>query len=291
MRSNKKVKLPVGISDFKDVIENNYYYFDKTKFIENILEDGSKVKLFTRPRRFGKTLNISMLKYFFNVKNKYENKKLFENLDISKSEYFEKQGNYPVIYISFRNYDEENWDDGLKTIKGILKRVYSEYKFLTEKMDDIEIEEFNSVRRGLDSVEWEASLINLSKYLYEYYGEKVVVLIDEYDQPIIDSYVKGYYDKAISFFKSFYGLVLKDNEYLEMGVMTGILRVAKENIFSGLNNLEVHTILDSEFTEYFGVMENEVENSLKDFELEYELDDVQKWYNGYLFGNRKVYNP
>ena len=291
MRSNKKVKLPVGISDFKDVIENNYYYFDKTKFIENILEDGSKVKLFTRPRRFGKTLNISMLKYFFNVKNKYENKKLFENLEISKSEYFEKQGNYPVISISFRNYDEENWDDGLKTIKGILKRVYSEYKFLTEKMDDIEIEEFNSVRRGLDSVEWEASIINLSKYLYEYYGEKVVVLIDEYDQPIIDTYVKGYYDKAISFFKSFYGLVLKDNEYLEMGVMTGILRVAKENIFSGLNNLEVHTILDSEFTEYFGVMENEVENSLKDFELEYELDDVQKWYNGYLFGNRKVYNP
>ena len=291
MRSNKKVKLPVGISDFKDVIENNYYYFDKTKFIENILEDGSKVKLFTRPRRFGKTLNISMLKYFFNVKNKYENKKLFENLEISKSEYFKKQGNYPVISISFRNYDEENWDDGLKTIKGILKRVYSEYKFLTEKMDDIEIEEFNSVRRGLDSVEWEASLINLSKYLYEYYGKKVVVLIDEYDQPIIDSYVKGYYDKAISFFKSFYGLVLKDNEYLEMGVMTGILRVAKENIFSGLNNIKVHSILNKRFTEYFGVLENEVEKALKDFGLEYNLKDVQKWYNGYLFGNTQVYNP
>ena len=291
MRSNKKVKLPVGISDFKDVIENNYYYFDKTKFIENILEDGSKVKLFTRPRRFGKTLNISMLKYFFNVKNKYENKKLFENLEISKSEYFKKQGNYPVISISFRNYDEENWDDGLKTIKGILKRVYSEYKFLTEKMDEIEIEEFNSVRRGLDSVEWEASLINLSKYLYEYYGKKVVVLIDEYDQPIIDSYVKGYYDKAISFFKSFYGLVLKDNEYLEMGVMTGILRVAKENIFSGLNNIKVHSILNKRFTEYFGVLENEVEKALKDFGLEYNLKDVQKWYNGYLFGNTQVYNP
>lgn len=291
MRSNKKVKLPIGISDFKDVIENNYYYFDKTKFIENILEDGSKVKLFTRPRRFGKTLNISMLKYFFNVKNKDENKKLFENLEVSKSEYFEKQGNYPVISISFRNYDEENWDDGLKTIKGILKRVYSEYKFLTEKMDDIEIEEFNSVRRGLDSVEWEASLINLSKYLYEYYGKKVVVLIDEYDQPIIDSYVKGYYDKAISFFKSFYGLVLKDNEYLEMGVMTGILRVAKENIFSGLNNIKVHSILNKRFTEYFGVLENEVEKALKDFGLEYNLKDVQKWYNGYLFGNTQVYNP
>ena len=291
MRSNKKVKLPVGISDFKDVIENNYYYFDKTKFIENILEDGSKVKLFTRPRRFGKTLNISMLKYFFNVKNKYENKKLFENLEISKSEYFEKQGNYPVISISFRNYEEENWENGFKAIKGIVKRLYSDYKFLTEKMDEIEIEEFNSVRRGLDSVEWEASLINLSKYLYEYYGKKVVVLIDEYDHPIIDSYVKGYYDKAISFFKSFYGLVLKDNEYLEMGVMTGILRVAKENIFSGLNNIKVHSILNKRFTEYFGVLENEVEKALKDFGLEYNLKDVQKWYNGYLFGNTQVYNP
>ena len=291
MRSNKKVKLPVGISDFKDVIENNYYYFDKTKFIENILEDGSKVKLFTRPRRFGKTLNISMLKYFFNVKNKYENKKLFENLEISKSEYFEKQGNYPVISISFRNYEEENWENGFKAIKGIVKRLYSDYKFLTEKMDEIEIEEFNSVRRGLDSVEWEASLINLSKYLYEYYEKKVVVLIDEYDQPIIDSYVKGYYDKAVSFFKSFYGLVLKDNEYLEMGVMTGILRVAKENIFSGLNNIKVHSILNKRFTEYFGVLENEVEKALKDFGLEYNLKDVQKWYNGYLFGNTQVYNP
>ena len=162
---------------------------------------------------------------------------------------------------------------------------------MTKKMDDIEIEEFNSVRRGLDSVEWETTLLNLSKYLYEYYGKKVILLIDEYDQPIIDSYIKGYYNKAISFFKTFYGLVLKDNEYLEMGIMTGILRVAKENIFSGLNNLEIHTILDSEFTEYFGIIENEVEESLKDFDLEYELSDVQRWYNGYLFGDTKVYNP
>ena len=286
-----KKGIGVGIEDFKKIIEEDCYYFDKTNYIEELLKDRTEIKLFTRPRRFGKTLNISMLKYFFNVKNKDENKKLFENLEISKSEYFKKQGNYPVISISFRNYDEENWDDGLKTIKGILKRVYSEYKFLTEKMDDIEIEEFNSVRRGLDSVEWEASLINLSKYLYEYYGKKVVVLIDEYDQPIIDSYVKGYYDKAISFFKSFYGLVLKDNEYLEMGVMTGILRVAKENIFSGLNNIKVHSILNKRFTEYFGVLENEVEKALKDFGLEYNLKDVQKWYNGYLFGNTQVYNP
>ena len=290
MKKRKK-KLPIGLSDFKEIIEYDYYYFDKTKFIENILEDRSKVKLFTRPRRFGKTLNISMLKYFFDVKNKDENKNLFEGLNISKSEYFNKQGEFPVISISFKDYNEKNWKSGFREVKGIIERLYTKYKFLTEKMDEIEIEKFNSVRRTLDLADWKNSLLNLSKYLYEYYGKKVIVLIDEYDQPIINSYINGYYNETIDFFKSFYGSVLKDNEYLEMSIITGILRVAKENIFSGLNNLEVHTILDSEFTEYFGIMENEVEEALKDFNLEYELKDVQKWYNGYLFGDSKVYNP
>lgn len=287
----KKKKLPIGLSDFKDMIEKNYYYFDKSELIENILEDGSIVKLFTRPRRFGKTLNMSMLKYFFDVENREENRKLFEGLNISKSEYFEKQGKFPVISISFKDYNEKKWESGFREVKGIIERLYTKYKFLTEKMDEIEIEKFNSIRRTLDLADWKNSLLNLSKYLYEYYGKKVIVLIDEYDQPIINSYIKGYYSETIDFFKSFYGSVLKDNEYLEMSVITGILRVAKENIFSGLNNLEVHTILDSEFTEYFGIMENEVEDALKDFGLEYELEDVQKWYNGYLFGDTKVYNP
>ncbi len=287
----KKKKLPIGISDFKEVIEYGYYYFDKTKFIENILEERSKVKLFTRPRRFGKTLNMSMLKYFFDVKNKEENRKLFENLEISRSEYFEEQGNYPVISISFRNYDKENWETGFRIIKTTIANVYAENKFLMDSLDKRELQKFEDIWLEKDEGDWEGSLRNLVQYLYEYYGKKVVVLIDEYDQPIIDSYIKGYYDKAISFFKSFYGLVLKDNECLEMGVMTGILRVVKENIFSGLNNLKVHTILDDKFTEYFGVVETEVIQALEDFELEYELDDVQKWYNGYLFGDKKVYNP
>ena len=287
----KKKKLPIGISDFKEVIEYGYYYFDKTKFIENILEERSKVKLFTRPRRFGKTLNMSMLKYFFDVRNKEENRKLFENLEVSKSEYFGEQGKYPVISISFRNYDEENWEEGFKTIKTTIANAYAEHKILMDNLDKRELEKFESIWLEKDEGDWKNSLRNLVQYLYEYYGKKVVVLIDEYDQPIIDSYIKGYYDKVISFFKSFYGLVLKDNEYLEMGVMTGILRVAKENIFSGLNNLKVHTILDDKFTEYFGVVETEVIQALEDFELEYELDDVQKWYNGYLFGDKKVYNP
>lgn len=291
MKNNMKKKLPIGISDFKEIIERDYYYFDKTKFIENLLEDGFKVNLFTRPRRFGKTLNMSMLKYFFDIEKKDENRRLFENLYIFKSEYFEKQGNYPVISISFRTYGAQDWENGFKSVKETISNLYGEYKFLTEKMDEIEMEKFNSVRRGIDSANWKSSLLNLSKYLYEYYRKKVVVLIDEYDQPIIDSYIKGYYEEAIDFFKSFYGIVLKDNEYLEMGVMTGILRVAKENIFSGLNNLKVYTILDNRFTEYFGIMEAEVGQALKDFNLEVEMEDMQRWYNGYLFGDVRAYNP
>ena len=290
-RKKNKKKLPIGLSDFKEIIEYDYYYFDKTKFIENILEERSKVKLFTRPRRFGKTLNLSMLKYFFDVENREENKKLFEGLNISKSEYFEKQGEFPVISISFKNYNKNDWESGFKSIKSTISDIYAKFEDLMEHLNKRDLKKFEDIWLEKDEGDWEKSLLNLTKYLYNYYGKKVIILIDEYDQPIINSYIKGYYSETIDFFKSFYGSVLKDNEYLEMSVITGILRVAKENIFSGLNNLEVHTILDSEFTEYFGIMENEVEDALKDFGLEYELEDVQKWYNGYLFGDTKVYNP
>ena len=290
-RKKNKKKLPIGLSDFKEIIEYDCYYFDKTKFIENILEERSKVKLFTRPRRFGKTLNLSMLKYFFDVENREENKKLFEGLNISKSEYFEKQGEFPVISISFKNYNKNDWESGFKSIKSTISDIYAKFEDLMEHLNKRDLKKFEDIWLEEDEGDWERSLLNLTKYVYEYYGKKVIVLIDEYDQPIINSYIKGYYSETIDFFKSFYGSVLKDNEYLEMSVITGILRVAKENIFSGLNNLEVHTILDSEFTEYFGIMEDEVEEALKDFSLEYELEDVQKWYNGYLFGDTKVYNP
>ncbi|ERK50572.1 AAA family ATPase [Leptotrichia sp. oral taxon 879] len=287
-----KKKLPIGISNFKEIIEDEYYYFDKTEFIENLFEEVSKIKLFTRPRRFGKTLNMSMIKYFFDIENKNENKKLFENLKISENEYFEKQGTAPVISISFRNYDESSWGNGFEMIKNTISDLYDEFEFVKENLSVRKKEKYDSIlfNRATEAT-WKLSLLDLTKYLYEYYGKKVVVLIDEYDQPIIDSYVKGYYQEAISFFKTFYGVVLKDNNYLEMGIMTGILRVAKENIFSGLNNLRVHTILDNRFTEYFGITESEVEQALKDFDLEFELKDVQRWYNGYLFGDIKVYNP
>ena len=292
MKNSKKTKLPIGVSNFKDIIEKNYYYFDKTKFIENILEDGSQVKLFTRPRRFGKTLNMSMLKYFFDVKNKDENRKLFEGMNISKSEYFDMQGNFPVISVSFKKYQEKDWENGFDMIKDIISGLYDEFEFVKEKLSARKKKKFDSIlMEEANLANWKNSLADLSNYLYDFYGKKVIVLIDEYDQPIINSYIEGYYDETIDFFKSFYGAVLKDNEYLEMGVMTGILRVAKENIFSGLNNVKVHSILNERFTKYFGVLENEVETALKDFGLEYDLSDVQKWYNGYLFGETKVYNP
>jgi len=287
-----KKKLPIGISDFKKIIDGNYYYFDKTELIKSIIGEPGEVKLFTRPRRFGKTLNMSMIRYFFDIGNKDENRKLFENLKISKSKYFEKQGTAPVISISFRNYDESSWGNGFEMIKNTISDLYDEFEFVKENLSARKKEKYDSIlfNRATEAT-WKLSLLDLTKYLYEYYGKKVVVLIDEYDQPIIDSYVKGYYQEAISFFKTFYGVVLKDNNYLEMGIMTGILRVAKENIFSGLNNLRVHTILDNRFTEYFGITESEVEQALKDFDLEFELKDVQRWYNGYLFGDIKVYNP
>ena len=287
-----KRKLPIGISDFKKIIDGNYYYFDKTELIKSIIGEPGEVKLFTRPRRFGKTLNMSMIKYFFDIENKDGNKKLFENLKISENEYFEKQGTAPVISISFRNYDESSWGNGFEMIKNTISDLYDEFEFVKENLSVRKKEKYDSIlfNRATEAT-WKLSLLDLTKYLYEYYGKKVVVLIDEYNQPIIDSYVKGYYQEAISFFKTFYGVVLKDNNYLEMGIMTGILRVAKENIFSGLNNLRVHTILDNRFTEYFGITESEIEKALKDFNLEFELQDVQKWYNGYLFGDIKVYNP
>ena len=291
MKTNKKRKLPIGVSDFKKIIQNDYYYFDKTKLIENILNEGSEVKLFTRPRRFGKTLNMSMLKYFFDVKDKEENRKLFEGLNISKSEYFDKQGEFPVISISFKNYNKNDWESGFKSVKSIVSDIYAEFEYLMEHLNKRDLKRFEDIWLEKDEGDWEKSLLNLTRYLYNYYGKKVIILIDEYDQPIINSYIRGYYKEAIDFFKNFYGTVLKDNEYLEMSVMTGILRVAKENIFSGLNNIKIHSILNKRFTEYFGILENEVEDALKDFGMEYDLMDVQKWYNGYLFGDTKVYNP
>ena len=288
----RKKRLPIGISDFKRIIEESYYYVDKTGLISSILKDGANVNLFTRPRRFGKTLNMSMIRYFFDFEDREENKKLFDNLNISESEYASEQGKYPVIFVSFKNIEEDEWEDCNFEIKNLINKLYNDFEFIRKNLNQSELMEFDKIWLKQEGADWKNSLKNLTKYLYDYYGKKkVVVLIDEYDTPIIQSYQAGYYKKAISFFKRFYGEALKDNEYLQFGIMTGILRIAKEGIFSGLNNLKVNTIFSEKYSEFFGLTENEVIRAVKYYELEYELEEVKKWYDGYQFGDSEIYNP
>ena len=290
-KTRNRKPLPIGVSDFKEIVENNYYYIDKTKLIEDILHYRAKVNLFTRPRRFGKTLNMSMIKYFFDIENKEENRKLFEGLSVSESEHMQEQGQYPVIYISFRNMEEVSWENSHIAIRQLISNMYDEFKFIREEMDERELFYFDNVWFNKNIADWKGSLKALTKYLYEYYGEKAVVLIDEYDTPIIQAYQEGYYKQAISFFKKFYGDAMKDNEYLQFGIMTGILRIAKEGIFSGLNNLKVNNIFSEKYSEYYGLTENEVVEAVKYYGLEYEMEDVREWYDGYQFGETEIYNP
>ena len=286
-----KKPLPIGIDDFKTIIEEDYYYADKTEMIEKLLDDGAGVTLFTRPRRFGKTLNMSMLNYFFNLKNREENRKLFENLHISKSKYMNQQGEYPVIYLSFKDIKALNWEKCYFMTKRLITYLYNEFEFLREKLNKKDLSDFDKVWLDEEGADWENSLKNLLRYLYEYYNKKVVVLIDEYDTPIVSGYNNGYKKEVLDLYRSLYSTVLKSNMHLQFSVMTGILRIAKEGIFSGLNNLQVYNIFEKNFSEYYGLTEEEVLEGLKYYNLEYEINDVKDWYDGYQFGNTEVYNP
>ena len=288
----RKKRIPLGKSDFKEIIEGNYYYCDKTKLIEDILDKGFEGNLFTRPRRFGKTLNMSTLKYFFDVRNAEEDRKLFKDLYIEKSGYFDKQGQYPVILISFKDLSANNWKAMTINIKEAIRKLFNEHSYLFEDLIEIKKEVFEKIlRKTLDIEELKNILQFLTEILYEKYNKKVVVLIDEYDTPLISAYTEGYYKEAIPFFKTLYSSVLKDNKYLELGIMTGILQVAKEGIFSGLNNIKVYNILGDNYSSYFGLVQEEVEKALVDFELEDNIEDVKTWYDGYRFGNTEIYNP
>ena len=284
-------KLPIGIDDFKKLIEKNAYYIDKTEYIEKILDDISEVKLFIRPRRFGKTLNMLTLKYFFDIENKEENRKLFKNLYIEKSEYFKEQGQYPVIFISLKGLKEKTWENCFNEIKVLLRGLYEDFTFIRDTLSSSEQLEFDKIWLKKDDGEYTNALKNLTSFLYKYYKKEVILLIDEYDAPLINAYEYGYYDEAILFFKVFYGEALKTNLYLRTGIMTGIIRVIKAGIFSDLNNLKVYSILDKEYSDFFGFTQEEVKKALEDFKIEYELPDVKSWYDGYKFGNSEVYNP
>ena len=282
--------IGIGIDDFREIILTNSFYVDKTKFIEELEKDTSKVQLITRPRRFGKTLNISMLKYFYNIENREENRKLFSNLYIEKSPIFSEQGKYPVIFLSFKDIKAENLDSMYSELRRNFSELFDNYKFLRKNLDERAIEIFDSIWKEKIGANYSNSLKFLCKCLYEYYNQEVILLIDEYDTPIISAYEYGYYDKIKTFFTTMYGSALKGNLSLKKAVVTGIMRISKENIFSGLNN-KVNSILESSFSQYFGLTEEEVEQSLRDYGIEYKLEEIQTWYNGYNFGGTRVYNP
>ena len=286
-----KKSIGIGIEDFKEVINENCYYVDKTKYIEDILKDKSKIKLFTRPRRFGKTLNMSTLKYFFDINNAEENRKLFSNLNIEKSIYFKEQGQYPVIFISLKGIKSKSWEECLFDLKSLINSLFNEFEFIRNKLNEAELAEFEKIWLKKDDGEYKNSLKNLTAYLYKYYKKEVILLIDEYDSPLISAYKYQYYDDASNFFKVFYGEALKTNPYLKTGIMTGIIRVVKAGIFSDLNNLNVYSILNEFYSEFFGFTQNEVKEALEYFDIKCELSEVKTWYDGYKIGNSEVYNP
>ena len=285
-------RIGIGVSDFKHLIEEDFYYFDKTKFIDEIIKDGAQVKLFTRPRRFGKTLNMSMLKYFFDIKKADENRKLFKDLYIEKTDSFKEQGQYPVVFLSLKDLKATTWEEMERKIIITLSDFLSEYEYLLNELSGINFENLKNIiykEAGIDDLT--TTLKFLTKILYEKYNKKIVVLVDEYDSPLVSAYINGYYEKAKNFFKTFYSLVLKDNNYLQMGILTGIIRVIKAGIFSDLNNLRTYTILSDDYTDSYGLTEEEVEKSLKDYGIEAEISKVKDWYDGYKFGDSEVYNP
>ena len=283
--------IAIGVSDFRNIIANNCFYVDKTKFIEELVNDMTAVHLITRPRRFGKTLNLSMLKYFYDIERNTENRKLFDELYISNSLAMSEQGKYPVIFLSFKDVKADSSLEMMENIAILMKNLYDKFEYIREKLNQSNLMEFDEIWLKKDNANLRGALLNLCSYLKEYYNQDVILLIDEYDTPMVSAYEHGYYDEIKMFFTTLYGSALKENPALKKAVLTGIMRISKENIFSGLNNVKVNSILEDDFAEYFGITEKEVEKSLIEYGLEERLPEVQKWYNGYIFGGVRVYNP
>ena len=286
-------KIALGESDFRSIIENNEYFVDKSLLIKEIFEDSSRIILIPRPRRFGKTLNLSMIRYF--VERCDEDRRyLFNNLLIEKEQdIMKRQGIYPTIYLTFKDEKHDKFEDFQMKLAFFVSEIYKKHYYLYESLTfQVDKDYFDKIINKVSTkAELEMSLKNLSKYLYDYYGEKVIILIDEYDTPIQHSYFSGIYDDTIAFMRNFLSNTLKDNIYLEKALLTGILRVARESIFSGLNNLDVYSILKEGYSDKFGFTEVEIEKMLNDFNIVEEKDEFKRWYNGYLFGNTVIYNP
>ena len=284
----------IGIQSFDKIRDNNYFYIDKTTFIKEWWESGDDVTLITRPRRFGKTLNMSMVEEFFSID--YANREdLFEGLSIWEEEKYRKlQGTYPVIIISFANIKENNYQDTRKKICQLLAGLYTDYAFLldSEVLGEGDKEFFRRITVEMDDVDATMAIHYLSKYLYLYYGKKVIILLDEYDTPMQEAYVDGFWNELVSFTRSMFNSSFKTNPWLERAIMTGITRVSKESTFSDLNNLKVVTTTSDEYAESFGFTETEVFDVLDEYGLSDKKQDVKQWYDGFIFGNHKdIYNP
>ncbi len=287
--------IAIGVDNFKTLREERSYFIDKSLLIQEVVENAASVLLFPRPRRFGKTLNLSMLEYFFSLENKENNAALFEGLAITKTSVWnEHQGQYPVISITLKNCKGDNFNSIFHKISEVISDLYRKFDFLLDdtSLKEFEKENFDIVLQGKAGVDTlKSSLKLLCEYLYRHYDQKVIILIDEYDTLIHEAYLNGFYDEAIDFLKALLGAALKTNPYLKRGVLTGILRVSKESMFSDLNNLEVFTILNKDYNLFYGFTQAEVDQTLKDYNLEYLSSEVKQWYDGYYFGDVEIYNP
>ena len=284
--------IPTGIENFKELIDKDYYYVDKTNLIVNIINE--KVVLYTRPRRFGKTLNMSMLYYFFSIKEK-KNFYLFNHLNISKNkETLEYQNKYPTIFISLKDMKNNSYEKQMNQFKEVICLCAKNFLELLDSdvLLDSEKKLFQKyVDNETQDNELERALFNISYFLYKHYHQKVIILIDEYDVPLQSAYQNNYYDEMVDFLRNVFSSALKTNDALEKGIMTGCLRISKESIFTGLNNFTSYSILNNIGNEYFGFNENEVKQLLDDYQLSSYIDEVKEWYDGYLFGNTEIYNP
>ena len=288
--------IGIGVSDFKALRKRNNYFIDKTMYIKDIIDNQSGVALITRPRRFGKTLNMSMLRYFFDC-NVKDSKELFEGLKIMEQDkkYTSKLGEYPCIYLTLKDVNDSNYEKMILDLKTAVLEMYREHMYLldSDKIYQFEKEKIMDILYTReDEVALKTSVKELSGYLYRHFDKPVMLFIDEYDVPIQTAYVKGYYKEAIEFLKTFYGTTFKDNSYLEKTVLTGVSRVAKESIFSGANNFKVFTVLDNEFADDFGITSEEMDKVIEDFGVTDEKEEIKKWYDGYRIGNIEgIYNP
>lgn len=288
---DNKLKLPVGIENFEEIRKSGFYYIDKTRFIEQLLQNWGKVNLFTRPRRFGKTLNMSMLKSFFEIGT---DSSLFEGLYISNNTELcnEYMGKYPVIFLSLKGVDGLTFSKSKEMLSEIIKEEADRHYYLknSEKLTQEDRISFQSILTGTDE-NIENSLKTLSRFLYKHYDRKTIIIIDEYDVPLDKAFQNGYYKEMVALIKGIFGQALKTNDFLQFAILTGCLRISKESIFTGLNNFEVLSILNVQYDECFGFTDAEVRKILKDYGLSANYADMKEWYDGYRFGNTDIYCP